>query len=130
MGARFFVEYGALQERTESGPRRVIECTTSALVAVKIDESFARKIADALNAIDDPERAALAKEARDQARRCIASFFNCCYQSEAVNEMLTNHAVLLRKLAKALVGPDEIDRKVESIFNPGAKFFKVAGRRG
>ena len=50
--AKYFVEYGALQERTESGPIRVLECTTSALDAVKIDEAFARKIADALNAVD------------------------------------------------------------------------------
>lgn len=122
MDEKYFVEYGALQERTESGPRRVLECTTSALDAVKIDEPFARKIADALNAVDDPERVALAKEARDEACRCGASFFNCCYQSEAVNEMLINHAVLLRKLAKALVGPDEIDGAFESMFKPGAKF--------
>lgn len=49
---RYFVEYGALQEHTEDGPKRVIECDTSALDAVKISEGFARKIADALNAAE------------------------------------------------------------------------------
>ena len=46
---RFFVEYGALQEHTADGPKRVIECDTSASPAVKITEGFAWKIARALN---------------------------------------------------------------------------------
>lgn len=45
----YFVEYGALQERTADGPKRVIETETSALGAVKISDDFAKRIADALN---------------------------------------------------------------------------------
>lgn len=45
----YFVEYGALQEKTQTGPVRVIECDTSSLDAVKIPEEFAREIAKALN---------------------------------------------------------------------------------
>lgn len=47
---KYFVEYGALQKRTADGPKRVIECDTSASPAVKITEGFAREIAAALNA--------------------------------------------------------------------------------
>ena len=43
--AKYFVEYGALQANAQ----RLIECTTSASPAVKIDEDFARRIAYALN---------------------------------------------------------------------------------
>ena len=50
MENQFFVEYGALQAHTETGPVRMIECETSRLDAVKIPEMFARDIASALNA--------------------------------------------------------------------------------
>ena len=50
--SRYFVEYGAIQERTSDGPVRVIECKTSALPAEKISEEFAKKIVDALNLKD------------------------------------------------------------------------------
>ena len=50
MANSYFIEYGGLIEKSEDGTlRRVIECDTSALEAVKIPETFARRIADALN---------------------------------------------------------------------------------
>ena len=56
MANSYFVEYGGLIEKSEDGTlRRVIECDTSALEAVKIPESFARRIADALNRDDKTE---------------------------------------------------------------------------
>ena len=51
--SKYFVEYGAIQERTANGPVRVIECDTSALPAGKITEDFAKKIVDALNLKED-----------------------------------------------------------------------------
>lgn len=50
---KYFVEYGALQERTPEGPRRVIECDTSGLPAVKIPDDFAHEIAEALNKAEE-----------------------------------------------------------------------------
>jgi len=56
MANRYFVEYGGLIEKGDDGTlKRVIECDTSALEAVKIPESFARRIADALNRDDKTE---------------------------------------------------------------------------
>ena len=52
---RYFYEYGAIQELTPEGPRRVIECNISALPAVKISEAFALKIVDALNSSENRE---------------------------------------------------------------------------
>ena len=46
--SKYFVEYGALQ----ADAKRLIECDTSALPAVKITEGFAREIADALNSYE------------------------------------------------------------------------------
>lgn len=43
--SKYFVEYGALQ----ADAKRLIECDTSAMPAVKITEDFAREIAAALN---------------------------------------------------------------------------------
>lgn len=68
----------------------------------------------------------LATEARNEARLCRAQIFNCCYQDDGINKMLSKHAMLFRKLARALVGPDEEDkawddvaRKVEEKFGGG-----------
>lgn len=46
---RYFFEYGAVQERTDAGPRRIIECSTSAMQPEKISEELGRAIVDALN---------------------------------------------------------------------------------
>ena len=43
--AKYVVEYGALQ----ANAKRLIECDTSALPAVKVSEKFAKQIAYALN---------------------------------------------------------------------------------
>ena len=113
MTHRYFVEYGALQEYQNpdgSNPHRVIECTTSGNDAVKIDEDFARKIADALNRADAlSEAAPLAEEARNMAKKCNAKFMNCVYADQDTNDMLMEHARLFRKLARAISGPDEED---------------------
>lgn len=53
MEGRYYVAHGALMEDIGTGIRRVIECDTSDREAVKIDESFAHRIAEALN---DQER--------------------------------------------------------------------------
>ena len=113
--SRYFVEYGALQERTKLGPRRVIECTTSALDAVKVPEEFARKIADALNTVEAPDRAAIADAARKEAQRCRAMFMNCVYVNEDVNKMLLEHADLFRKLARMIAGSDVEDKIFDAI---------------
>ena len=52
MADRYFYEYGALQERTPEGPKRLIECNSSALDAVKIPDWLASKIAAALNRLE------------------------------------------------------------------------------
>lgn len=49
---KYFVEYGALQERTADGPVRVLECDTSAMEARKVPEEFARRICEALNRME------------------------------------------------------------------------------
>ena len=41
-------------------------------------------------------------EAWAEARKCNAAFFNCCYQSTDVNNMLTRHATLLDYLGNQL----------------------------
>ena len=46
---RYFFEYGAVQERTDAGPRRIIECSTSAMQPKKISEELGMAIVDALN---------------------------------------------------------------------------------
>ena len=56
MMAKYFYEYGAVQERTENGPRRLIECETSALEPKKVSEDFARTICAALNRQDAAEK--------------------------------------------------------------------------
>jgi len=52
MADRYFYEYGALQERTPEGPKRLIECNSSALDARKIPDWLASKIAAALNRLE------------------------------------------------------------------------------
>ena len=50
--AKYFYEYGAVQERTENGPRRIIECERSGMDAAKIPDELGQDIVDALNVID------------------------------------------------------------------------------
>ena len=64
---------------------------------------------------DDDRRKALAAEARYEARLCRGQFMNCCYQNDGINKMLLNHATLFRQLARAIDGPDEEDKALDSI---------------
>ena len=52
MTAKYFYEYGAVQERTENGPRRIIECERSGMDAAKIPDELGQDIVDALNVVD------------------------------------------------------------------------------
>ena len=47
--AKYFYEYGAVQERTANGPRRIIECRRSGLAACKIPDELGQDIVAALN---------------------------------------------------------------------------------
>ncbi len=70
----------------------------------------------------------LATEARNEARLCRAQFFNCCYQDDGINKMLLKHATLFRKLASALVGPDEEDKAWDDFARKVAE--KFGGGKG
>ena len=48
----YFFEYGAVQEKTDTGPRRIIECSTSANEPIKISDELGLKIVNALNEYD------------------------------------------------------------------------------
>ena len=49
---KYFYEYGAVQEKTENGPRRIIECEGSANQPVKISQELGCKIAVALEKLE------------------------------------------------------------------------------